>query len=140
MLQLNRNKKIATKKRNKRRIKNKNCRVEGDFPRLCSLWQRWHHFLGFFCKSQDMKTNFYRAICLFVIAAAFAACRGHNSAGNNSTADSVVVTPPDNTNTNTFDPPPGDTTAMLKDSLYNASQAKKRHDDSMHRKNLPPEK
>jgi hypothetical protein len=72
-----------------------------------------------------MNTNLYwRWARLFTIALAFAACQGHNTTSTNSTADSVVVPPADNTHT--FDPPPGDSLAMLKDSLYNA--------DSTHRK------
>jgi len=62
-------------------------------------------------------------VCMMCV---FAACGGGDTAGTDHTVDSVAIQAPDNTNNYTVDRPPGDTNAMIKDSLYNADSAKNR--------------
>jgi hypothetical protein len=63
---------------------------------------------------------------LVFVVLVFAACGGRDTAGTDRGVDSVAVQAPDNTNNYTVDRPPGDTNAMIKDSLYNADSAKHR--------------
>ena len=57
---------------------------------------------------------------------AAAACGGRDTSGADTKADSVSINPPDNANNYTVVPPPGDTNAMIKDSLYNADSTHKK--------------
>jgi len=87
----------------------------------------WHYFIGFSRKPENMRVRLYiGAVRLLSILLVFASCGGNKKPVDNasSSPDSVVL--PAQGNDNTVVPPPGDSNAMLKDSLYNA--------DSSHRK------